>query len=239
MHRTERVIGATLSATPYKAPKDAQRAYAKGVDAKRNGQLAIAQQSFERAVELYPKYTSAWFQLGTVLEKQKQQEAALRAYTIAATADKTFLPAYLSLTLMAYAEQDWTEVLRLTNHIIALDPMNHAALTDYILDLDPSEGTAAYFYNAVANFKLDRMEEAEKSAVKAEHLDMRTQFPEVHLLLADLFARKKDYSGAVAETQTYLDLVPHAKDGERVREQLARFQRLNASLPPAQPSAPR
>jgi len=38
----------TMSATPYKAPKDARRAYEKGLQAERNGKLADAHKYFER-----------------------------------------------------------------------------------------------------------------------------------------------------------------------------------------------
>lgn len=239
MHRVGKVKGTTVSALPYKAPKDAYRAYEKGLEAKKRGQLASAQQFFEKAVELYPKYTSAWFQLGTVLQKKEQRDAARRAYTTAAIADKTFLPAYYSLTLMAFEEQNWTEVLKLTNHMIGVDPMNRAALTDYILDLEPMDNTGAYFYNAMANYNLKRFEEAEKSALQAEHLDLRTRFPGVYLLLAELFARKENYSAAIMQTQTYLDLLPQAKDAEQVRKRLAELEQLNGAPPTARTTDPR
>jgi tetratricopeptide (TPR) repeat protein len=229
VHRISKTKGTMLSANPYNAPKDARAAYEQGLKAKKNGQVAAAQESFEKAVTLYPKYAIAWFQLGVVLQQQKQQPAARRAYMEAAMADKTLLPPYLSLTIMAYEEKNWTEVVRLSDHIIALDPTNHAALTEYILNLDALDFTGAYFYNAVANYHLNRIDEAEKNGLKVEHLDLRTPFPEVHLLLGNIFARKKNYAAAIMEMRTYLDLVPHATDVEQVREQLANFEKLNSS----------
>src|SRR6266404_8871825 len=64
VHRATKIKGMTLSAVPYKAPRDARRAYEKGLEAERNGRLADARQYFEKAVEIYPKYAHAWFQLG-------------------------------------------------------------------------------------------------------------------------------------------------------------------------------
>jgi regulator of sirC expression with transglutaminase-like and TPR domain len=52
----------------------------------------------------------------------------------------------------------------------------------------------------------------------------------VHLLLAEIFARKNNYARAVAEIQTYLELAPHAKDAEQAREQLTKLQKLNGSV---------
>jgi hypothetical protein len=231
LRRSTKVEGATISATPYKAPKDARTAYEKGLQAERNGKLADARKYLETAVALYPSFVDGWFLLGTVLQKDNQNDAARKAYTQATTLNSKFLPPYLSLASMAYQTGNWTEVLTLTGHILDLDPLNHAADTSYILDLDPVNYADAYFYDAMANYMLNRIQDAEKSALKAEHLDLRTHFPELHLLLAEIFTGKKNYALAIAEIQTYLGLVPYGKDGDQVREQLAKLEKLNDSAP--------
>ena len=230
VQRATKIEGMTLSATPYKAPKDARRAYEKGLSAERNGKLANARKYFEQAVEIYPRYASAWFQLGSVLQKENQNDTARTAYIQATTIDTKFLPPYLSLASMAYEAENWTEVLKPTGHILDLDPLNHADVTGYVVDLDPLNYAEAYFYNSVANYKLNKIEDAEKSALKAEHLDLRTRFPQLHLVLARIFARKNNYALAIAEIQTYLALTPHAKDADQVREQLAKWETLNGSV---------
>jgi len=229
VERGTKVKGTTLSAIPYKAPKDARKAYEKGVQAEKNGKLDDAHKYLETAVEIYPSSANAWFRLGTVLQKQDQMDAARKAYTQATTIDSKFLPPYLSLASMAYQTGNWTEVLTLTDHILELDPLNHAAVTNYILDLDPVNYAGAYFYNAMANYNLNKFEDAERSALKAEHLDLLTHFPQLHLLLAEIFARKNNYAIAIAEIQTYLALAPHAKDAEQAREQLAKLEKLNGT----------
>jgi tetratricopeptide (TPR) repeat protein len=222
--------GTTVSATPYKAPKDARKAYERGLQAERNGKLADAHKYFETAVEIYPSFTNAWFQLGTVLQKENQKDAAHKAYTHATTLDTRFLPPYLFLSSMAYEAANWTEVLKLTGHILDLNPLDQTDVTGYIMDLDPLNYAEAYFYNAFANYKLNRIEAAEKSALQAEHVDLRTHFPELHLLLAEIFARKNNYSRAIEEIRAYLTLVPHAKDADQKREQLAKLEKLNAPV---------
>jgi tetratricopeptide (TPR) repeat protein len=227
VHRTEKVKGMTLNASAYKAPKDARRAYEKGIEAEKHGKLADARQSFEKAVEIYPKYTNAWFQLGTVLQNLAQKESARTAYTRATTIDSKFLPPYLSLASMAYEAEDWSQVLNLTNHVLDLDPLKYANVTGYILDLDPVDYAEAYFYNSAANYNLNKIEDAERSGLKAERLDLRPRFPQLHLLLAEIFARKNNYATAIEETKIYLELVPHAKNADRVRERLAKLEKLN------------
>ena len=238
MQRATKIKGMTLSAIPYKAPSNARKAYEKGLEAERNGKLAEARKYFERALETYPKYASAWFQLGTVFEKENQKDSARAAYTRATTIDARFLPPYLSLAEMAYEERNWTEVLLFTGHIIDLDLLNHGEIGGYVLDLDELQPAEAYFYNAVANYNLNRIEEAEKSAFKAEHVDLRPNFPQLHLLLAAIFSRKKNYAVAIAELRAYLELAPRAKDMDQVREQLAELEKLNRSAPPSEKPVP-
>lgn len=227
VQRTTKVEGMTLSAMPYKAPKDAVKAYEKGVASDKSGKLADASRYFEQAVKIYPKYTSAWFQLGLTYQKQKQAEEARAAFLQSTTIDTKFLPPYLSLASIAFNEKNWKDVLSFTNHILDLDPLNHTNVTGYILDLDPLNCTEAYFYNAVANYKLNHIDQAEKSALKAEHVDLMTHFPQLHLLLAEIFAQKNNYPGALTELQMYLDLVPTAKQDDYLRQKLAKLEQLN------------
>jgi tetratricopeptide (TPR) repeat protein len=227
VHRTEKIKGATLSAAPYQAPKDARKAYENGIDAERKGRLPEARQYFEKAVQIYPKYTSAWFRLGGVLRNLAQTEPARDAFSHATAIDSKFLPPYLSLAAMAFEAQEWTQVLNLTNHVMDLDPLRYADVKGYIVDLDPVDYAEAYFYNAAANYRLNRIEEAEKSGLRAERLDTRPRFPQLHLLLAEIFARKNNYAQAISETKIYLELMPHAKNADQVRQQLAELEKLN------------
>ncbi len=228
VRRATKVEGTTLSAIPYRAPKDARRAYEKGLDSEKHGKLAAARKYFETAVEIYPGFVSAWFRLGSVLQKENEKDEARKAYTQATTLDSRFLPPYLFLASLAYEAGNWTEVLKLTGHIFDLDPLNQTNITGYVLDLDPLNYPEAYFYNSIANYKLNNIEEAEKSALKAEKLDLRTHFPQLHLLLAQIFARKNNYPRAIEEIQAYLALVPDAKDADQQREQLAKLEKLSS-----------
>jgi outer membrane protein assembly factor BamD (BamD/ComL family) len=214
VQRGVKIEGMTVSATTYAAPKDARKAYEKGLEAEKNGKLADARRYFEKAVEAYPRHANAWFHLGTLLQKENQKDAARTAYTQATTADSRFLPPYLSLASMAGEAENWTEVLNLTDHILDSDPLNYPD---------------AYFYNSVANYRLKKIEDAEKSGLKAERLDLRNRFPQLHLLLAEIFAQKNNYATAISEMQTYLRLAPNAKNADQVRERVAKFEKLNAA----------
>ena len=236
VERIEKIQDLTISAVLYKAPKDARKAYEKGLAARKASNLSVARASFEKAVAIYPKFAHAWFQLGSVLQQQNQTVEARNAYVQASAADTKFLPPYLALSSFAFRDRDWKELLKLTSHILELDPLNYTKVKGYIVDLDSFDYAEAYFYNSVANFNLDHMEEAEKSASKAAHLDVRPRFPQIHILLAEIYANKKDAPRAIAELQIYLDQVPDAPNAAQVRERLLSLQASSAS-PLSDPAA--
>jgi tetratricopeptide (TPR) repeat protein len=230
VRRNGKVEGMTLSAIPYKAPKEARKAYEKGLDSMKSGKLADAQRHFEKAVGSYPQFADAWFQLGKVLEKENQRDAAGKAYAQAATVDSRFARPFLSLAALAFASGKWSEVLDLTRHVLDLDPYRHSGITGYVLDLDPLDYAEVYFYDAFANYQLKRFEEAEKGALRVERLDLRPRFPQVHLLLAELSARKGNYANAITETKLYLELLPDAPNASRLRERLSEYESLNGAV---------
>ena len=230
VQRTTKIKGMTLSAQPYKAPPNARKAYEKGLDAENRRKLAEARKYFEQAVALYPNYASAWFQLGTIFERESQKDSARDAYARATAIDMKFLPPYLSLASMSFEEGDWPAVLQFTAHILDLDPFNYGDMNSYyLLDLDELNPAEVFFYNAVANYKLNRIEEAEKSVLKAERADLLTKFPQLHVLLAEIYTQKKNYPGAILELRSYLELTPHAKDAYLIRERLAKLEERNRS----------
>ncbi len=230
VERTVKPKGGTLDANAYRAPNDARKAYEKGMDAEAKNKLADARQYFEKAVQIYPRYTNAWFQLGTVYRNLDQKESARKAYTQATIIDSKFLPPYLSLAAMAFEAREWNQVITLTDHIVELDPLKYGDIAGYILDLDPLDYAEAFFYNSAANFQLNNLAAAEKSGLKAARLDVRPRFPQLHLLLAEIFAQKNNYATAISEANMYLELVPHAKNADQVRERVAELAKLNASL---------
>jgi hypothetical protein len=230
VRRTAKIEGNTVSATPYKAPKPAWKAYEKGLAAEKNGKLADARKDFETAVEIYPRYAHAWFELGKILQQENQKDGAREAYSQATSIDSKFLLPYQSLASMAFDAGNWPEVLTLTGHIVDVDPSSRTKIAGYILDTDQLNYTEIYFYNAVANYELNKSDEAEKSGLKAEqYLDVGTHFPQLHLLMAEIFAKKNNYATAASELQTYLELVPHAQNAKRVQARLAQLQALDAS----------
>jgi Flp pilus assembly protein TadD len=87
LHRLGTVDGLTVSVVSALAPKDARKSYEKGTAAAGKQNWDEAQRSFEKAVELYPKYSVAWFDLGRLQEQNGHLEDARKDYEQALVAE--------------------------------------------------------------------------------------------------------------------------------------------------------
>lgn len=211
LRRLGNVEGSTISATSLQAPKDAKKAFEKGRDLSKK-KIEEAQKELEKAVQVYPKYATAWFELGRLAEQQNKVEDARKAYGEALAADPKFVSPYLQLALMAARENKWQEV---------------ADTTDRVVKLDPFDFPVAFFYNSVANYNLRKIDAAEKSAREAQKLDTQHRIPKVDHLLGIILAEKQDYSGAAEQMRSYLKFAPGAQDADKVKTQLTELEKLS------------
>ncbi|HEX8985303.1 MAG TPA: tetratricopeptide repeat protein [Bryobacteraceae bacterium] len=219
LRRLGNVEGTTISATSVAAPKDAKKAYDKGVSAVKKQKWPEAEAQFQKAVEIYPKYAAAWNELGNVYYRQKNPAEARKAYNAALAADPKYLKPYRSLAAIATDEKNWQEV---------------ADTTGKLLRLDPVDFPDALLTNAIANVNLRKIDEAEKSAREAVKLDTSHQFPRAEYVLGVILANKQDYSGALQFMRSYLQRMPNAPDSEGVRQQIARLEKAAGGQPGAE-----
>jgi len=215
LHRTGPAEeGKTVSMVSLAAPKDAKKAYDKAIDALKKKKFSDAQTNLEKAVEAYPKYASAWYELGMLQTGQGKADMARKYFETAIENDPKFIQPYLQLSLLALQSQKWQELADLTSKTVKLDPFSY-----------PQE----YFLNSVANYNMQKFDAAEKSALEAERLDTRHQYPKNSHLLGMILAMKKDYVGAKERLKTYLEFAPNSEDAPRVRSQLAEVEKITAA----------
>jgi tetratricopeptide (TPR) repeat protein len=215
LHRVGTAEGNTVSAVSLAAPKDAHRAYERGMDALKKKKTDDAVKSFEKAVELYPAYAAAWHELGKLQEGANNPDAARKSFSAAIQADPRFTNPYLELAVMALHEKSWQEVSEITERIVKLNPFDYPQ---------------AFFFNGVANYNLKNLEAAEKSAAQAEKLDTRHLLPQVNQLLGVLMVQRKDYTGAAAQFRNYLKVAPDGPQAPAVRAQLVEVEKIAAGV---------
>jgi tetratricopeptide (TPR) repeat protein len=197
-----RARGTLVSATNLLAPKGAKKALEQARKAQKKKETGPAEKSLESAVEIYPKYAEAWFELGRLFQGQKRSEEARSAYKKAIDADKLYIGPYIGLAQLAAEEKRWSEV---------------ADNTDQALALDPLAFPVGYFLNSLAYYNLGKMDPAEKSARQGLRMGLEKETPRIHLVLANILAKKNDRTGSAEEMRKYLRIAPNSSDADAVR----------------------
>ena len=181
LHRLQRVEGTSISVTSALAPSSAKKALEKGREQEKKLKWNEAEQSFEKAVQIYPKYAVAWFELGRVQLHKNDAASAKRSFEQALEADPKYVNPYDGLAQLAMAARQWQAVIDITSKQLALNPVNFPV---------------AYFFNGVANYYLHNFDAAEKSARQGLKNDEAHQVPKLPYLLAMVLTQKHDYEGA-------------------------------------------
>jgi tetratricopeptide (TPR) repeat protein len=209
LRRPSNVTGLTTSATSSLAPKDARKAFKKALSAIKKNKPDDAQKLLQHAVAIYPKYAAAWFELGRLYERGAVDQAR-DAYAQSMAADSKYVNPYQRLYLIAYREGKWQAA---------------ADLSDRVLRMNPFDFPEAYYFNAVANLRLDRLDVAEKSAREAVKLDTAHQDAKSYYALGFILARERNYSEAAENLKTYLAMAPPGTVSDEVRKQLGGIAR--------------
>jgi tetratricopeptide (TPR) repeat protein len=209
LRRFAHVEGTTISITSLAAPKDAANAFSKGRDAVKKEKWADARKQFEKAVQVYPQYAAAWFELGYSLERLKDDAVSRQAYEKAIAADPKFLQPQIQLTGLDLRARDWKALVARTDQIIKLDPANLPGI---------------YLYNSIGNYNLQSFEASEKSVREALKLDPQHSFPKSNHILGLILAQRGDFTGAGENLKLYLQLAPNGPDAALVKDHLAKVE---------------
>ncbi len=97
LSRIASVQGLTVSATSSAAPEEARKALEKGHDQEKKNKWDDALASFQKAVEVYPRYAVAWFELGRVHMAKGDVLGAKLSFNKSLEADPQYVNPYLGL----------------------------------------------------------------------------------------------------------------------------------------------
>jgi tetratricopeptide (TPR) repeat protein len=209
LHRVNGVTGTTVSITSTEAPKSARKNFEKGVQLAHVGKFAEAESRLASATSEYPKYAEAWVALGDVQVQLNKPEVSRKSFLAAIAADPRFVNTYDHLARISASRQNWQE---------AADYSRQAT------DLNPFEFPSSFWYNALANYNLQRNADAEKSALALARLDSRHHYPDVETMLAEFAASRGDLASAASHLKAFLAEAPNAKNADLVKSQLARVE---------------
>ena len=190
------------------APKG-KKEYRSACNAVHSQKWPEAEQHLRKAVEQNPRYAAAWVTLGQVMQARQQGDEARAACAQAAVADPNYLPAQLCLADVVAQKQEWEQVLEFSRRAMELNPAS-----------DPH----AYFYAASAYLKLNRLAEAEKSALKAVEIDKENLEARAHFLLAQIYEVKGDSAQELAQLRQYLKVVSDPQDAAMLKKYMAELE---------------
>jgi tetratricopeptide (TPR) repeat protein len=216
LHRLGEVQGFTVSSTSAQAPSGARKAFEKGRDQQKKQKWEDAQRSLEKAIQLYPKYAVAWCELGRVKIQRSDEAGAREAFNQALGADAKFVSPYQGLAELARRRKDWQELVKTTDQILALNPVNFPH--DWLL-------------NSVANYSLGNFAAAEQSARRGVKIDPSHQVPRLEYMLAMTLMHRANYKEAGEHMQQFLQEATQPDDVQEAQKQLGEIARLSAAAP--------
>jgi tetratricopeptide (TPR) repeat protein len=221
LHRVGKVEGLTISATSAMAPKNAQKAYEKGSQKAGKQKWDEAQQLFNQAVTIYPKYALAWFDLGRIQFRNNEPSPARHSFEQSIAADSKYVNPYRGLAELDVSQQNWADLVTVTSQLLALDPVSFPD---------------AWLRNSIGNYYLHNLADAEKSARQGMKIDDQHKVPKLEYLLGVILIQKHEYQEAASHIETYLKVATQPSDIADAQKQLAEITRLQASAgdPPAE-----
>jgi TolA-binding protein len=225
LHRIAGVEGTSVSATSFNAPKDARKAWEKGIQNLHAAQssaasprdrggsdakLASAEKELLNAVTIYPKFANAWSDLGHTRLLRNDTAGAREAFLKALAADNKLVEPYVGLGEQSMRDKDWKA---------AADYMGKA------LQLDAVDYPGLWFQDAIANYNLQNYDRAEKATREALKLPAGKVNPNANQLLGILLMNKRDLPGAKEAFNAFLKTSSKSDDAARVRQQLDEIDR--------------
>ena len=207
LQRLAGVQGSAISVTSLMVPGNARKEFEKGESATRNRQFKSAAEHFQKAVNLYDKYAAAWNDLGKVQLILNQPDDADKDFQKAIDADPHYTPPYVNLADLELRHERYESAAETAKRALTEDP-----------NIEFAE-----FIEAAADYKLKRLDEAEKCARNAQELPHQ-QIPQIHALLAQIYVEKHDYPSAAAQMRAYLKESPKGQFAETIKTSLGQVE---------------
>jgi len=212
LRRMTQVEGLAISATSAMAPGSAKKAFEKGRAQEQKEKWDDAEKSFAKAVQAYPNYAAAWYELGRVQLRKQDAAAARHSWEQSLAADGKYVRPYGGLCQLEMQDKHWQELSVASDKLLALDPVSFP------------EG---WFWNAAAKYMLHDFSAAEKSARQGLKIDEHHQIPKLEYLLGMALIQEHAYQEASEHMQQFLQLTKEPSEVQEAQKQLAEIARFS------------
>ena len=198
--------GTIISVASLEVPKKAKKEFKKARKAARKKKYEEALRRLQKATEIYPQYAEAFNEMGMIYRGQKQREEARQAFEQAIAADPNWVHSYVNLASLQQSANQPRKLLETSNRILQLYPT-----------LGPG-----HFFHSVANLSMGRLEEAEKSALRADSRE-HPRVPQIHLVLARIYRHRGEWAKAEKQLRTFLKERPKASNADQIKAQIKKL----------------
>ena len=209
LRRIPNIEGQTVSITTLVAPKEAKKAYKKGLNHYRNKRYEKAQEQFEFAVDEYPDYAAAWAFLGETRLTLGNESGVREAFERALEIDPKYLKPHRLLIQQDLQDEDWERAAELAKSAIRLNPFDNSIR----------------YYLGFSQYKSGDLEEAFASArAGLSNRPGDLAQPQIHKLLGMILAKQGKYEPVAARYRRVLAAWPNSDLAPALREQLSQWR---------------
>lgn len=201
----------TGSTFAQEVPAEARKLYERATRQLDNKQIEQGIASLKEAIEAFPAYFQALERLGIEYTRRQEYDPAHEALAKAAKINPNGAACLYVLGVAQY---------HLGYLPSAADSLRRAVL---IAPGSPN-ATFAHFYLGLSLWKLSRHADAEPHLRKSLELGGNSIPPDVHLYLAQHCSDTQRYKEAADELETFLKLVPDARDAENIRNLIRKLR---------------
>lgn len=205
----------TVSTRELKIPDKARGEYKKGLGSLKRRDLAGSQSHFTKAVRAFPDYYEAFYRLGLAETSLGHLDEAAQAFQKA-----------IDLSGGRYASAEFG-----FGYLLYVEGKPEEAITSVRRGLELDESSAdGYLILGLAQLRLDRLDEVERSA--GEALLLNPKLARAYLVLSDVHGRRHEYRAQLQDLDAYLKLEPNGAERKIVLQVREVVLRILAKSPP-------
>ncbi|MBI3404027.1 MAG: tetratricopeptide repeat protein [Acidobacteria bacterium] len=189
-----------------KAPKAAVSEYDKGIEALSSQKLDEGILHFQKAIQIFPDYDSAYNHLGWAYLQQRNYAESQKALSQAILRNHRNAIAYLLLGSVRKQQNQFPEAVPFFERSLRIEEQSwkaHLELAEVLLKLNKRDEAFSHFTRA--------------------H-DLNPLQPSTHLELYNMLILRDDYAGAMTELDEFLKLFPQHPMASRARQQRTMVQ---------------
>lgn len=192
--------GASVSAHELGMPRKAREAYRKGMELASKMKPEEGVEQFHRALQEAPGFYEAYYEMGMAYVSLGKNEEAEQAFRLALQhGSKTYAPPFFGLAGVCVNMNKLAEAEATARAGLAID----------------GNSWQGHYELGRAQLGLGKLAEGEASVQAAKRL--KPDFPSVHLLLANVHRRQKNYSALLEDLDAYLRLEPTGPMSDQAR----------------------